>query len=166
MPRNPRHYPVITFHRSGYSAYWNDGPNCSGTLSGYSCPEQFAVELADDSELDRASRGAWVVDMRDAVNEDPGRVIRAPMVDTRLADHEVHRFADGIRSLSEPMRASVGLMLSALPGSLNPGLAVWALADDEFSGLDYVSVPAYVAWWRANGARIGQVSGHRIEWRD
>jgi len=163
MPQQIRAYPLLTFHRSGFTAYFSDGPNISGTLNGYDHPERFELGLQDRTERE-AFIGAWVIDKRSTVEEKPGNVIRSPMVDVRLGEFEVSRFAEKVRHLPQAARCGVEMLLSHLPGSLNPGLAVLALADDAFQGLDYVSVPVYVAWWRAAGARIGRVWGNGIEW--
>ena len=162
-PRKLDRYPLLTFHRSGFTAYHSPAPNVTSTLSGYDSPESFAETLGSREEAERFE-GTIVLDKREAVERRPGDVVSSPMVDVRLAPGEVSRFAEYVRGLSASHRESVGTMLGALPETAMPGLAALALADDDFGGLDYVSVPAYVAWWQSRGARVGIVQDGRIAW--
>lgn len=82
-------------------------------------------------------------------------VLGCPMVDLSLKGSE-----------TDPIdRDAAARMAPALEGAFGT-LAEMAASDPDYTGLDHVSLDAYVAWWRKRGAKIGKRKGNRIAWED
>ena len=154
---------LITFGKGGHQVYFKsikrDGGSSQSTLSGYDSPERFERELSKRSDYD--FDGAPVVDMIAVVTLRLS--LLCPIPDPDLEEGEVSR----IGSLEG------NIMVDAMkrePGNTYGMLAVaqqaHASQSTEPGPLDKVSVPAYVAYWRNAGARIGRVTGTTITWEE
>ena len=105
--------------------------------------------------------GGIVVEKRDALSDDPGLAARSPMLDVGLEPGK----ADRLRDFCTPDNT---VLQSFADGDgqqqFIAALALKSIEDVEFRGLDYVSLPAYIAWWRKRGAYIGKRFGDTIVW--
>ena len=153
-------YLVMGF---GFGGNHGDGIGADGTVfssTWYLKPTQFQSMIDNGHYKPEELEGCILIDKIPALEKDMSLAYTAPMVSVTLADGEVSRGADIMRDPTS------GMVVTAV-AEHNPTvglLAAKALTDDSFVGLDKVSVAAYVEWWRAHGAVIGQVKSGQVAW--
>jgi hypothetical protein len=155
-----RYAKLIYFGLGGHGIelYEPDETVCSpySHLSGYESPESFERRITKGDYDNTDLRNCPVLDKRAVLDQHPGLAWSSPMTSARVPDGEVEQCP-----MPDP------LIARALEGSFGV-LAVAKLANPQWTGLDTVSIPQYVAWWVAHGARYGTMSadGTHIEWHD
>ncbi len=140
---------------------WKDGTRVKGHTSGYDSPESFERALAGGEKAGYPPLASVpVLDKRAVLRADPMLSVRGPLVDVDLKDDTIERVDT----------AAAQRMLPGLSGGFEM-LAAAAIAHEgkpEPGPLDSISIPAYVRWWTARGARLGRMdeTGTRIVWTD
>jgi hypothetical protein len=153
-------YRLLEFDRSGFHAEFHRNQRETGRLRGYRDPETWRPEHGDYPDH------TPVVDIRAVVEARPSLAIASPMLKTYLRRGEVERFGE---ILASDTNGTASMMLEALAGGNDAqrgmaALATIAASDQEFGGLDNIGVDDYVEWWRARGARIGEIIDGAIVW--
>jgi hypothetical protein len=129
----------------------------ASSLSGYEDPDSFERRVASGDYAKYRMEGARVIDKRAALEKDWGLAVRMPMLSAALEPN-------GVSGLDRSCRM---LDTMAVHGSGTYGqLAQLALADEKFSGLDYVGIDIYTQLWRDAGARVGVFQDGRIQWEN
>lgn len=104
--------------------------------------------------LKDAVEGCIIVDKSECGDDAVSFVINGPMVNLQLPPNTIKKFSG---------RETRAFMLPALGGEFQ-SLATKALKDEDWGGLDYISLDLYVEAWRGLGAKIGYFRGGKVEW--
>lgn len=137
---------LLTFGRGGATAYVSARTT------------RRCASWRPDGPLPTDSEGAVVVDTRPAVETRDGFrwAVIGPLVNVDLPPGE-----------SRPLPACEPLIAAAVAGTEYGTLLAlhYGTQTDGIAGpLDEVSIPAFVAGWRAVGARVGRVIDGRVVW--
>lgn len=137
---------------------------CRGSLSAGVNADAFERLFAETTYFVTRERdleqfqGAYVLDKRPAIDRHGAKcVINSPMLDATLPDGEESRLVVN--------RENLALMAPGLGGTYQL-LAVQKLTQQDWRGLDSVSLTPYVAHWRDLGARVGRIRGRVVVWED
>lgn len=155
---------LVTFGRGGFSVYFGrhkDGElsYSQSVLSGYDDPQDFFQARkwwAHDYKTIRDSaqyEGVPFIDMREAVESGDGYswAIKGPMVNVDLEPETC-----------SPCPQPDALMVAGIAGNPDPTFATLLVlnAATRATGrgcLDSVSIPEFVAGWKAHGATVGTI---------
>lgn len=145
-------YKLLSVALAGCSGY------PGGNVTSVSIPDRRLTAYYGD-----VAPGGFVLDKRTV---DEGVLINGalngPMVNVDLNDGAVDRCPD-------PDPLLVGALVESADLSGNWGMAgpvAKRAADPEWRGLDTVSLPEYLQFWRERGARVGRRVLTQIRWED
>jgi hypothetical protein len=117
-----------------------------------------------EENFSRVKVGGWIIDKR-PVEGFASAVMRAPLLDLRLAPNEISRLTS--RDIADSFFAQAVL---SDPGNGFGQLIRHEQADSaarperKFGSLDSVGLGHYLDYWRGRGARIGRVTDGGVEW--
>jgi hypothetical protein len=131
----------------------------NGTLSGYDDPSSFITAMKAGRHVERDLEGAPVVDIREAIDRNPGLAYRAPMCGYDLEGDEVDRCPEPSDIMATAMREQGGSF-----GALLGLQALQSKVSKEPGPLDQVSPKRLVDYWKGHGARVGRIIGNEIIW--
>lgn len=136
----------IDNHGNKFHSSWYIGPD---ELDKYITPEHYDPE---------AMEGCILLDKRAVLEDKPSLAFTSPMVSLDLKDNETNRLFD-----REYMKDSMTMTLLAEFAKSGWGAII---ASGAVGGLDYVSLPAFIAWWVDKGARVGRVIDGKAVWEN
>lgn len=154
-----RRIKAMTFGLGGNMGYFDSKHR--ETTSWYVRPEHLQACIDAGHYGKEEMEGCILIDLRQAVEKNPMLVFHEPLLDVRLQDGETERFADLAENVTPGLVEAVT--------SHSPVLAhcvAQAEKSEEYRGLDTVSLPAFVQWWRDHGAVFGVVQDGIVKWED
>lgn len=134
-------------------------------VQGYESPESFCKRLEAghySKEPDPISfEDCPVLDKCSLLRKKPMLAIASPLPSASLEAGEVDRLDTRHSFVAQAMASDSGNGFGQL---VRAHEACTKARPKEPGPLDSISIPDYVQWWRARGARVGRIQGSSIVW--